>query len=91
MTNKLNPRVVAFSLAGVSAIISLLCALSLIVSPSGAMKLFGSIFHGVDFTQIATPVTASGVMLGLIAIIITALISGWLFAVIYNAFSGKTK
>lgn len=91
MTNKLNAKVVAFSLAGVSGIISLLCALSLIVSPSGSMKFFGSIFHGVDFTKIAMPVSISGVVMGLLAIVVVALIAGWLFAVIYNSLSDKTK
>ena len=84
MAEKLNPKVVSLSLAGVSAILSLLCALLIAVAPKTTLKFFGSIFHGMDITKIAQPITVSGVLTGLIAIVIIAFITGWLFAVIYN-------
>lgn len=86
MVEKLNARVVSLSLAAVSGILSLLCALLIALAPGTAVKFFGSIFHGMDVTRIAAPITLSGVITGLIAIVIVALITGWLFAVIYNYF-----
>ncbi|MBI3190936.1 hypothetical protein HYZ41_04515 [archaeon] len=91
MANKLNPKVVAFSLAVVSAILSLVCALLLVLAPEVSLRFFGSIFHGIDMTKIAASVTVSGVLTGLVAIVIVAFVVGWLFAVTYNYFSTKTK
>ena len=90
MVEKLNAKVVSLSLATVSAILSLLCAFLIALAPEATVKFFGSIFHGMDVTRIATPITLSGVITGLIAVVIVALIIGWLFAVIYNYFA-KSK
>jgi len=84
MAEKLNAKVVSLSLASVSGILSLLCALLIAIAPEAAVKFFGSIFHGIDIAKIAIPITPSGVLIGLIAVVIVALITGWLFAVIYN-------
>jgi len=89
MANELSPKVVSFSLAGVSAILSLLCAILLVIAPQAALKFFGSIFHGMDITKIATSVTFLGVLKGLVAIVIVAFVAGWLFAVIYNYLLNK--
>jgi len=91
MVEKLNVKVVSLSLASVSAVLSLLCALLIALAPQASLKFFGSIFHGMDITKIAQPVTLPGVATGLIAIVIVALITGWLFAVIYNHLIGKLK
>ena len=91
MAEKLNPKTVSLSLAGVSVILSLLCAILIAVAPEATIKFFGSIFHGMDITKIAQPITVSGVLMGLIAIIIVALITGWLFAIIYNYVLAKVK
>ena len=91
MAEKLNPKVVSLSLAGIATILSLLCALLIAVAPEATLKFFGSIFHGMDITKIAQPVTLSGVLTGLIAIIIIAFVTGWLFAVIYNYLLAKVK
>jgi len=87
MVEKLNAKVVSLSLASVSAIFSLLCAFLIALAPGVTVKFFGSIFHGMDVARIATPITLSGVIMGLIAVVIVALITGWLFAVIYNYFA----
>ena len=91
MAEKLNPKTVSLSLAGVSVILSLLCAILIAVAPEATIKFLGSIFHGMDITKIAQPITVSGVLMGLIAIIIVALITGWLFAIIYNYVLAKVK
>ena len=89
MKSGLSPKVVAVSLAAVSAIASLLCAVALALFPQGAFNFFGSIFHGIDLSQISTPITLSGVFTGLIAVIIIGFLLGWLFALIYNYFIKK--
>ncbi len=91
MANKLNPKLVSFSLAAVSAILSLLCALLLAIAPQATLGFFGSIFHGMDIAKIATSVTVSGVITGLVAIIIVAFVTGWLFAITYNYLSKKIR
>lgn len=93
MANKdeLNPKVAALSLAGVSAILSLACAFLLVIARETTLKFFGSIFHGIDLAKIETDVTASGVITGLIAIVVIALVSGWLFAVMYNYLLKKQR
>ncbi|MEK6917067.1 MAG: DUF5676 family membrane protein [Nanoarchaeota archaeon] len=91
MANKLNPKVVSFSLVVVSAILSLVCALLLALSPETSLKFFGSIFHGIDMTKIAASVTVSGVLTGLVAIVILAFVTGWMFAVIYNYLLDRIK
>ena len=88
---ELNPKVISLSLAGVSTILSLVCALLLAIAPKATLGFFGSIFHGIDMTKIATPVTFSGVITGLVAIIIVAFAVGWIFATIYNYLINKVK
>lgn len=89
MANKLDPRVVSLSLAAVSVVLSLACALILALAPDIGLGFFGSIFHGIDMTKIAASVTVPGVLTGLIAIVIVACIAGWLFAATYNYLSEK--
>lgn len=84
----LNEKTVALSLSAASAVLSILCAAILLAFP-WSMKFFASIFHGIDITQIAVPITAEGVVTGLVAIIIAAFVTGWLFAMIYNYFSKR--
>ena len=84
MAEKLNARKVAYSLAGVSGIIYIICAILVAISPSGTVMVFGYMFHGIDISQISTTPTLSGTIIGLVEIVILALIVGWLFAKIYN-------
>lgn len=91
MAEKLNPKVVSFSLASASGILSVVCAILLALAPEATLKFFGSIFHGADLTKIASPVTLSGVIMGLIAVVIVAFVSGWIFAAVYNYFLDKVK
>ena len=89
MSDKLNPKMVSLSLVSISVVVSLVCALLIALFPEATLKFFGSIFHGIDMTKIAVSVTFSGVLMGLVAIIIISLITGWLFAVVYNYLEEK--
>jgi len=91
MAEKLNPKIVSLSLVGVAVILSLLCALLIAFAPEVTLKFFGSIFHGIDMTKIAAPITLSGVLTSLVALVIVAFATGWLFAMIYNHLSDKLK
>ena len=74
-------------MVGVSMILSLACAFLLALTPEVTIKFFGSVFHGIDISSIQAPVTLSGVVTGLVAIIIITFVSGWLFTIIYNRLS----
>lgn len=88
MTEKLNAKKVSLSLAYTTAIVSTVCALLLTIFPEGATNLFGSVFHGLDISQIAVAVSWPSALLGTIVAIVLALIIGWLFSKIYNSVKG---
>ncbi len=87
MAEKLNARRVSLSLAATIGIISVVCALLILIAPQATMNLFGAIFHGIDISQITKPITLGGALLGTVEVAIIALVAGWLFAVIYNKLS----
>ena len=84
MGDKLSPKRVSLSLGIVTGIISIICALLILIAPESTTKLFGAIFHGIDVSQITKPITLNGALIGTIEVIVIALIVGWLFATIYN-------
>ena len=85
MIDKLNEKKVAFSLAGASGIIYVVCAVLIAIFPTGTVKVFGALFHGIDISKItreSVPFTST--ILGLIEIIMLSLVAGYIFAKIYN-------
>lgn len=84
MVDKLSPKRVSLSLAVVTGIISIICALLIAIAPEGTTKLFGTIFHGIDISKISTTISLGNAVLGTIVAIVLAFIIGWLFATIYN-------
>ena len=85
MTDRLNPKVVAFSLAGVSAISYVACATLFAIAPLATLGFFKNMFHGVDITKIAvTNVSLENTITGFVAVTLLSLAFGWLFAVLYN-------
>lgn len=90
MTDELNPKAIAFALAGVSGALYILCAIFIAIAPEAAISLFASLFHGVNIELIAQKSISFGsTVLGFIEIISGSLITGWLFARLYNNFAGK--
>ena len=85
MAEKLSAKRVSLSLAAVSGIISIVCAVLIAIVPETTTKLLGEIFHGIDVSQIMKTLTISGVIFGTIEVVVIALIAGWLFAKIYNS------
>ena len=84
MKEELSAKKVSLSLATVTGIISIVCAILIAIAPQFTIKFFGAIFHGIDITQIEKIMTLGSAITGVIAAIIVALVAGWLFAVIYN-------
>jgi len=85
MAEKLNAKKVGISLAVVSAILYIACALLVAIAPEFTTNLFSNIFHGIDITQIiTTSISFGSIVIGLIEIIIYAYIAGALFAWVYN-------
>ena len=90
MPEKLNTKVVSFSLAIISGIVYILCAIFFAIAPQGTLNVFKYIFHGIDITKIAgTPVSFGNTLIGFVGIILFSLIIGWLFATIYNYLLNK--
>ncbi|MEK6895356.1 MAG: DUF5676 family membrane protein [Nanoarchaeota archaeon] len=84
MAERLNAKKTGLSLAIISGIISIVCALLLIVAPAFTTNLFGAIFHGLDISKIAIQMSLLRTILGTIEVIILGFIIGWLFAKVYN-------
>ena len=85
MEDKLNEKKVAFSLAGTSGIIYIICAVLIAIFPTGTVKTFGFLFHGIDISKISREsVPFTSTILGLIEIIALSLVVGYIFAMIYN-------
>jgi len=83
---KISEKRVALSLAIVSGIVYVVCAILVVIAPAWTVGTFGALFHGIDISKIASEsVPLGSTILGLFEIVVLALIVGWLFAKIYNA------
>lgn len=88
MAEKLNANRVGLALAGVMGILSVVCALLLVLIPGFTMIFFNNILHGIDITQIAkASVTFGEFIMGLIEVLIGSYLIGCVFAKIYNKIS----
>lgn len=88
MKEKLSPNGVAYALAAVSGILYILCAIFVAIAPDATLGLFASLFHGINIELIAQKsVSLGSTIVGFIEIVIGSLISGWLFARLYNKFA----
>lgn len=86
---KLDSKPLALAGGIMLSIVSLICAVLLLVVPTFAFSLFGTIVHGIDLAQIAKEVTLGSVLIGLIVTFVFGYLFGWFLAVFYNAFTGK--
>lgn len=85
MTENLSQKRVALTLAIISGMLYIVCAVLFAVAPELTLKFFSKIFHGIDITRIAsTTIPLSSTLIGFAEIVVFSLIVGWLFAVIYN-------
>ncbi|MBI2547286.1 MAG: hypothetical protein HYW23_02460 [Candidatus Aenigmarchaeota archaeon] len=85
---KLNLTITALALAVTSAIAYVACVLLIAVFGQPVVSLFGTIFHGIDITKIATTGTSlTDIATGFVVIFVLALFAGALFAKVYNWFA----
>lgn len=88
MAQKLNTRTIALSVGATSAVVSVACAALIYVAPTQTVSLFGSIFHGIDMSQIMkTTVSVGELVKGTVVATVTGAAIGALFAKIYNYFA----
>ncbi len=80
---KLNAAKLGISAGLAFAIIWFFCSLFVWLLPTAMMDMSGHMVHGA-FEGMTWHITASGVVLGLIAWTFVAGVTSWLIAVIYN-------
>ncbi|MDO8621108.1 MAG: DUF5676 family membrane protein [Candidatus Levybacteria bacterium] len=75
----------ANALALVSGLVSLICAAGVWLARDAFVGLFGEIFHGIDLAALPIKeVTMGGVITGLIVVVISGWVLGYIFASLYN-------
>ncbi len=73
--------------AGLTAgIVYAVCAAVVTLWPTQALSFFANWFHGIDLVKIAVPIqiTASSFVVGLIGVIISFYIVGFIYGWLYN-------
>lgn len=83
---KLNTNVVALSLGITTSIVYIVCLFFIAIFPLQAIiTISNSLVHGIDISSIATKrITFVGSVIGLIASFLTAAVTGYIFAFVYN-------
>lgn len=77
MADKLSPKIVSLSLATISGIAYIFCAIFFAIAPQTALSFFKNMFHGVDITQIASATIPLGsTVAGFVEIIGLSLAAG---------------
>lgn len=89
----LNTKAASLSFACTAAILYLLCALFVYLSPLAFLALINTWAHGIDLTEIAAsrPFTATAFFTGLISIFVVSFLTGAVFSIIYNKLGGLSK
>ena len=85
-----DPKATANALAVFIGVLYLVCGFFVAVFPGMTRAVTISWFHGIDIGKIWSVKPFPGnFLLGLVSAIITAWVSGWAFASIYNRFAAK--
>ncbi len=87
MDRKKTPLAVAIFIE----VIYLLCALSVKLFPSFTKSFFQLWFHGLNFSSVWAPETATvgKIILGMLTSFVAAYIATWIFVLIYRAIVKK--
>ena len=86
-----NMKALAFanSLAIITAIVYVICSLSIALFPEFSKVVSQSWFHGIDFGLIWTGSPRGNFLVGFITAVIGMWLTGYLFAWLYKQFSKK--
>ena len=93
--DRLNVWKFALAAAVTFAVLSAACAVAVIVSPDATIAVFNNWFHGLDLKLLVPPggkpVTAGGVISGVISAAGVSFIAGAILAGCYNLLSRTTE
>jgi hypothetical protein len=93
--NRLNVWKFALAAAVTFAVLSAICALSVVISLDATIALFNNWFHGLDLRLLVPsggkPVTTGQVVSGVISAAVVAFVGGAILASCYNLFSRTTE
>lgn len=85
-----NPKATANALAAVGGALYLICTLWTILSRDSFMELMGSWAHGIDLSLLPQkPLDMGTVLIGLLTFVLSAWVTGYVFALAYNYFAQK--
>lgn len=86
---KLNELALANTSAAVTAIVYVVCSLSVALFPGFSKVVSQSWFHGMDIGLIWTGSPRGNFLLGIITAVIGMWLVGWVFAWFYNQLAKK--
>jgi len=86
MEHKLNAIKIANSLAVTTAIVYLVCIVSVWIAPGITTTIGNYLLHGVDISRLVVARTFSYSLISLIIGTIAGWLTGALFAIVYNKF-----
>lgn len=81
---ELNTQKFALAGAETAGILYIACAAVVAAAPDLAMKLLGWLAHLTNTEGLARAVTMSGVVYGIIQVVVYVYIMLWIFATLYN-------
>lgn len=83
---KLNQNAIALSVGITTALVYLVCLIFVAIFPLQTTITVGNYFvHGIDISSIATKnITLAKSLIGLIAVSLSAAVTGYIFAFMYN-------
>lgn len=81
---ELNTKKFALAAAETGAVLYIACALLVAIAPDLAMTLLGWLAHVTNTETLARSVTMTGVVYGLIQVVIYVYIAAYMFSWLYN-------
>jgi len=80
------PHPTGFALAGTVGILYTVCAAVVSLWPMQIIRFFNGWMHAIDLSRIYIPpqITIGSFLLGLLGVMVTAYVTGFVFAWIYN-------
>jgi len=85
---ELDKNKFSLAAAGTMGIVYVVCAVFIKLAPDFALQLFGWLVHLVNVDKFAgdVAITAVGLIIGLVQILVYAYIGAWIFAWLHNKF-----
>ncbi len=69
-----------------TAVIYSICAFFVWIAPITTLKFFNSWFHAIDLTKIASTISFSSFLIGLVSSVVSAMLVALLAIIVYNKF-----